>query len=67
VSSQAYEIDLVLFRVTEYFAIRLAFAHSVLNVAPKMSLRRNGFLQAMRSLVISVLPSERRPRNLGFI
>src|SRR5437773_11060605 len=65
--AQANEINLVLFRVIEDFAIRLTLADGVFDVAPKMRFRRNRFLQTMRCLVISSFPPQWIPRDLRFV
>jgi hypothetical protein len=64
---QADEINVVLFRVIKYFAVRLALADDVLDVAPKMPLFRNGSLQTVRCFVIGSFPAEWVPGDFGFI
>ena len=61
--AEADEIDVVLFRVAQNFAVWLAFSNSVLDVAPQVGFGRHGFLQTMRSLVIIPFPAQRVPGN----
>ena len=65
--SQADKINLVLLGVIKYFAIRLAFANRMFDVAPEMRFRGYGLLQAVRGLVIGPFSSQGIPGNLRFV
>src|SRR5207249_8469667 len=65
--SQTNKINSVLLCVVKYLAIRLAFTHAVLNLAPEMRLLRHSLLQSTRCFMIGSFPAKRVPGNFGFI
>lgn len=65
-SAQTDEINLILFSVVKDYAIRLAFADSVLDVAPKMRLGWDSRLQPVSGLVVGPFLSQGIPGNFRF-